>query len=560
MSGPRVPDTEKGPPLTATTLDALVIGAGSAGIYQLYRLNAAGYDARIVDAADGVGGVWYWNRYPGCRLDSESYTYGYFDDPEVVRNWKWSEHYVGQPELERYFNYVVDAWGLRDRIDLGRRVESAHFDRETNRWEVRASDGTIYDTRIIISALGQLSAPITPTVPGAESFGGEAYHTSRWPVEPVDFAGKRVAVVGTGSSGVQVIQTIGQEVGELVVFQRTPNWCSPLNNGPIGEDTHRWITENSEQIHRKLMDSPVGFTYEPLATSAWEHTKEERQAVYEALWKLKGNNKFVGSFAEVTNTREINQEMQDFVAAKIRERVTDPDVAAKLIPTNHGYGGKRIPYEDGYFEVFNQPNVTLVDLRETPIERVVPEGIQTSDHAYEFDIIVWASGFDALTGPYDRIDIRGREGLALKDVWANGPRTFAGTQVPGFPNFLILAGPHTFGGNLPRINELHVGFLMTVLEKMRDTNSDLVETTKAATDAWTEHVHGTTPTGIDGAELHYAFGGNVEGKTVVFSGYGGGLVGLTEQFRQITDADLEGFTFSAGTSMPELDEPVAAYL
>ncbi len=525
-------------------LDALVIGAGSAGIYQLRRLRAEGYEARIIDAAEGVGGVWYWNRYPGCRLDSESYTYGYFDDPEVTRQWKWSEHYVGQPELERYYNFIVDEWGLRDHIDLGRKVSSARYLEESAVWEVRTEDGCLYRTRLLITALGQLSAPITPNVEGASTFAGEAYHTSRWPKEEVDFKGKRVAVVGTGSSGVQVIQTIGEDVGELVVFQRTPNWCSPLNNGPIGPETQKWLEENIEELHRRLMDSTVGYTYEALPTSAWEHTKEERQAVYEGLWKLKGNNKFLGNFMEVMTTREINEEMQDFAAAKIRERVHDPKVAEKLIPKNHGYGGKRIPYESGYFEVFNQPNVTLVDLNETPIERVVPAGLQTSDKTYEFDIIVWASGFDALTGPYDRIDIQGRGGARLKDAWVDGPRTFAGTQVPGFPNLLILAGPHTFGGNLPRINELHTGFLMKLIDRMRANGSTVIETTDAAADAWTEHVLGTVSSSIEGAELHYAFGGNVEGKKVVFRGYGGGLAGLTQQFRKIEADDFNGFIFN----------------
>ena len=384
-------------------VDVLIVGAGVTGIYQLYLAREAGYSAQLVEAGSGVGGTWYWNRYPGARYDSESYTYGYFFSRELFQEWEWTEHFAGQPENERYFNHVVDKFDLRRHIRLGTRVTFAAWDDSAASWLVTAADGYRARARFLVAATGVLSVPFYPDIPGRDSFRGEAYHTGLWPKAPVDFAGKRVAVIGTGSSGVQVIPAVAGEVASLTVYQRTPNWATPLNNRPITPQEQAELKAGFEAIRDACGKSPSGFLHVHSDKNTFDDPPEERLAFYERVWQLGGFGKIISNYRDMTLNPAANAEWSRFVAGKIRATVKDPATAEKLIPTDHGYAGKRPPYVTGYYEAFNRPNVELVDLNETPITAVTETGIETAAGLREFDIIVWATGFDFGTGALSRL-------------------------------------------------------------------------------------------------------------------------------------------------------------
>jgi len=468
--------------------DAIIIGAGMSGLYQLIRLRELGLRARVFEAGTGVGGTWYWNRYPGARFDSESYSYGYSFDKELLQEWNWSEHFAPQPETLRYLNHVADRYDLRRDIQFRSRVAAAHYDEPTRNWTVTLEDGSRHTSRFLITAIGVLSAPTLPRVEGLDSFQGQSFHTARWPREPVDFTGKRVAVIGTGATGVQVIQEVAKTVGSLTVFQRTPNWCAPLHNRPITEEEQEQIKASYPEIFRRCQETFSCFLHTPDPRGTFEVTPEEREAFYEKLYASPGFGIWVGNFRDMLTDPAANKEISDFVARKIRQRVKDPKVAEMLIPKNHGFGTRRVPLETRYYEVYNQPNVTLVDSKATPIERITPTGIKTSDAEYEFDIIIYATGFDALTGAFDRIDIRGKGGLTLKEAWAGGARTLAGMLVKDFPNMFMLLGPHTALGNIPRSIEYNVEWVTALLRHMQERHLTFAEAKPEAVAAWTEHV------------------------------------------------------------------------
>src|SRR5580658_3794461 len=395
---------------TATDFDAIVIGAGVSGLYQLYKLRELGLKVRVFETGTGVGGTWYWNRYPGARFDSESYTYGYSFSRELLEEWNWGERFASQPETERYLNYVADKFNLRRDIQFKSRVAAAQYREETHSWDVVLEDGRRYTARFLITAIGVLSAPTMPTIAGVDTFKGQSCHTHYWPKKPVSFDGKRVAVIGTGATAVQTIQEVAKTVGQLTVFQRTPNWCAPLHNGKISDDEMREIRGNYQEIFARCGDTPGCFIHAPDPRATHEVTPEEREAFFEKLYAEPGFGIWQGNFRDILVDHKANALISDFVARKIRQRVKDPAVAEKLIPKNHGFGTRRLPLETHYYEVYNQPNVKLVDINETPIERITPTGIKTSDTEYEFDIIIYATGFDAITGSFDRIDIRGVDG------------------------------------------------------------------------------------------------------------------------------------------------------
>ncbi|SDB74048.1 flavin-containing monooxygenase [Belnapia rosea] len=468
--------------------DAIVIGAGMSGMYQLIRLRQLGLRVRVFEAGTGVGGTWYWNRYPGARFDSESYSYGYSFDPELLQDWSWSEHFAPQPETLRYLNHVADKYDLRRDIQFEARVASAHYQDATRSWTVTLEDGSRHSSRFLITAIGVLSAPTLPRIEGIDSFQGQSWHTARWPKEGVDFTGKRVAVIGTGATGVQTIQEVAKTAGHLTVFQRTPNWCAPLHNRPITEEEQRQIKASYPEIFRRCQETFSCFLHTADPRGTFEVTKEEREAFYEQLYASPGFGIWVGNFKDMLTDRAANKEISDFAARKIRERVKDPKVAEMLIPTNHGFGTRRLPLETRYYEVYNQPNVLLVDSKATPIERITPTGIRTSAAEYEFDIIIYATGFDALTGAFDRIDLRGADGLRLKEAWAGGARTFMGMMVEGFPNMLMLLGPHTALGNIPRSIEYNVDWVTALLRHMQAKGLTRVAARPEAVRAWTEHV------------------------------------------------------------------------
>jgi cation diffusion facilitator CzcD-associated flavoprotein CzcO len=500
------------------SFDAIVIGAGIAGLYQLYRLRQLGLSVRVFETGSGVGGTWYWNRYPGARFDSESYTYGYSFSDELLQDWNWSEHFAAQPETLRYLNHVADRFDLRRDIQFNSRVSSAAFDEATGRWNVTLDDGRCYAARFLITAIGPLSAYTLPRIPGAGSFRGQAFHTYKWPREPVDFAGKRVAVIGTGATGVQVIQTIAPLVGQLTVFQRTPNWCTPLHNRKITEEEQRKIKAGYPAMFELLRQTPGCYIHDTDPRSVFDVTDEEREAFWEKLYSEPGFGIWMANFRDVLTDPEANALFSDFVARKIRQRVKDPAVAEMLIPKCHGFGTRRVPQETGYYEAYNLPHVRLVDTRRTPLERITETGITTSDAAYDFDIIIYATGFDAVTGAFDRIEFRGIQGQRLKDHWADGPKTYLGLMSTGFPNMLTIVGPHNASTrcNIPRCIEQNVEWVTELMRSVRDRGVTRFEAISEAEADWSRHVEelaaGMLYTQVDSWAT--GINSNVEGRNV----------------------------------------------
>ncbi len=519
------PDTATQPDAAAVAeYDAIIIGAGISGLYQLYRLRELGMRVRVLESGTGVGGTWYWNRYPGARFDSESYSYSYSFSPELLQEWDWSEHFAAQPETLRYLNHVADRFDLRRDIQFRSRVAAAHWREATRDWDVTLEDGSRHRARFLITAIGPLSAPTMPRIEGVDSFQGQSCHTARWPHESVSFEGKRVAVIGTGATGVQTIQEVAKTAGHLTVFQRTPNWCAPLHNGKIDAAEMAQIKANYPAMFQRCQDTFACFLHTPDPRGTFEVTPEEREAFFEKLYAEKGFGIWQGNFRDILTDPKANDAISDFVARKIRQRVKDPEVAEKLIPKNHGFGTRRVPLETRYYEVYNQPNVRLVDIKETPIERITPTGIKTRDAEYEFDIIIYATGFDAITGSFDRIDITGVDGLRLKDKWRTGPQTFLGVLVEGFPNMMMLMGPHTALGNIPRSIEYNVEWVTNMLRHARANALTRVEATAAGVASWTDHVK-SLGVGLLSNEVNSWMTGinrNVEGKqTRIIARYSG---------------------------------------
>jgi cation diffusion facilitator CzcD-associated flavoprotein CzcO len=469
--------------------DAVVIGAGVTGLYLLHKLRELGLRVRTFEAASGVGGTWYWNRYPGARFDSESWTYGYSFSRALLDTWDWSEHFASQPETERYLNHVADVFDLRREIQFNTRVTAARYREDTRSWEIVLQDGGRYTTRFLMTAIGVLSAPTMPNdIAGIDSFKGQSCHTHNWPKEGIDFTGKRVGIIGTGATAVQAIQEIAKTVGQLTIFQRNPNWCAPLHNNRISKEEMRDIRARYEEILALCRTTPGCYVHSPDPRATLETSPEERVAFWEKRYGSPGFGLWQGNFRDSLTDRAANALASEFVANKIRSRVRDPVVAEKLIPKNHGLGTRRMPLESGYYEVFNQPNVELVDINETPIEWVTAGGIQTSRQEYELDIIIYATGFDAITGAFDRIDIRGVDDVRLKEVWADGPQTYLGVFVKGFPNLLMAMGPHGGLGNYTRTAEYSVEWVTGVIQYAMQRGLTRIEATAAGVSEWTDHV------------------------------------------------------------------------
>ena len=503
---------------TNKTYDTIIIGAGIAGMYQLYRLRELGLSVRVFETGSGVGGTWYWNRYPGARFDSESYTYGYSFSEALLEEWNWSEHFAPQTETLRYLNHVADRFDLRRNIQFDSRVSAATFDETARRWEVTLDNGERFLTRFLITAIGPLSADTLPRIPGVSSFRGQSFHTYRWPHEAVDFAGKRVAVIGTGATGVQVIQTIAPLVGQLTVFQRTPNWCTPLHNRKITEEEQKKIKAGYPAMFELLRRTPGCYIHNTDPRGTFEVTEEEREAFWEKLYSEPGFAIWMANFRDVLTDPKANALFSDFIARKIRQRVKDPKVAEMLIPKCHGFGTRRVPQETHYFEAYNLPHVRLVDTRKTSIERITETGIKTSDAEYEFDMIIYATGFDAITGAFDRIEFRGTGGRRLKDHWAEGPKTFLGLMSAGFPNMLTIVGPHNASTrcNIPRCIEQNVDWITGLMRAARDRGITRFDATPEAETEWSRHIEelaaGMLYTQVDSWAT--GINSNVEGKTV----------------------------------------------
>ena len=528
--------------------DAIIIGAGVSGLYQLKKLRELGLKVRVFEAGTGVGGTWYWNRYPGARFDSESWSYGYSFSEELLQEWDWSEHFAAQPETLAYLNFVADKFDLRKDIEFNTFVSAARYDDSDKRWTASLAGEREITTRFLITAIGAFSVPTWPNIPGRDDFAGESYHTARWPHEAVDFSGKRVAVVGTGATGVQLIQEVAKTAGHLTVFQRTPNWCAPLMNSPISDEEQADIKRRYPEIMAQCNDTFAGFIHDSLREKAVEVNDEEREAQFEKLYNEPGFSIWMGNYRDLFVDTEANQLLSDFVAKKIRERVNDPKTAEKLIPTNHGFGSRRVPMETKYYEVYNQPNVDLIDVKANPITRITRKGVETSESELEFDMIVYATGFDAILGGFNRIDIQGVNGQTLKAEWSSGPRTYLGLQAHGFPNMFTLVGPHNAATfcNMPRCIEQNVDWVTDLIVYMRDNEYRTVEPNENAVQEWTQHVYDSADRMLLSKTDSWftSVNSNLEGRSKRnFVLYAGGFPGYRKRCEEIAADGYAGFHF-----------------
>jgi cation diffusion facilitator CzcD-associated flavoprotein CzcO len=505
-----------------------------------------GVDVTVLEKGDGLGGTWYWNRYPGARFDSESYSYGYSFSKEILDEWSWSEHFAAQPETLHYLQFVVDKLDLARHMQFGRTVEAAVFDEAANCWVLTFQDGTKLTTRFLLTAIGMLSAATMPRIEGVESFEGDSFHTYYWPQEPVPLEGKRVGIIGTGATGVQVIGEIADKVAELTVFQRRPNWCAPLHNGPIDDETQARIKASYDEIFQRCHETPGGFIHGPDRREFLDVPVEERLAFWEELYDSPGFGVWLGNFRDVLVDADANAEYSKFIAAKIRARVDDPNVAEKLIPKDHGFGSRRVPLETNYYEAYNRPNVHLVDVNDTPIERITTRGIKTSDREYPFDVIVYATGFDAITGAFDRMDITGVGGQTLRDKWRDGPITYLGLQIAGFPNLITLAGPQggSVSTNFPRGIEEAVDWTTALLQFLRQGGYRRIEPTRDAEDEWTQHVKDLFDKSLLATAKSWftGYNSNVDGHDKVrYMIYIGGAPRYRERLTEVADNGYTGF-------------------
>ncbi len=526
--------------------DAIVIGAGLSGMCALERFTRMGLSVRVFESGSDVGGVWYWNRYPGARVDSEVHTYGFSFSDELIRDWNWQELFAAQPEISGYLRHVADRFDLRRHIQFDTRVASAAYDDHHACWMIETDTGERARARYLIMAAGTLSAPQLPDYPGMRDFTGESCHTADWPESGIDLRGKRVGVVGTGASGVQVIQTIAAEVDHLTVFQRTPTYCIPQRNRPLTEADLRRIREDWGQILKTCRESYGGFihTFDP--RSGLRVSAEEREAKFEELWRKSGFAFWFGNFADLMMNSEVNSHACEFLRNKIRARVHDPDTARKLLP-DHPFGTKRVPLECGYYETYNRSNVTLVDLRETPIERVTPSGILTSRQAHPLDVIVYATGFDAGTGSITRIDVRGADGVSLEDKWRDGPTTFLGLLVSGFPNLFIVNGPHNAAAlcNAGRCIDQNVDWIARCIERMCGQGIRRVVPAPAAEAEWTQHVYDVAEASVLAAMKNsWFFGANTPGKPQRVNIYAAGASEYRKQCEAVANSGFTGLEFS----------------
>ena len=530
-----------------TELDALVIGAGFAGLYQLLCLrDRLGLSVKALEAGGGVGGTWYWNRYPGARCDSESHVYWYTFSPELMREWEWCERYPGQAEILRYLNFVADRFDLKRDIKFNNRVTSAHYDDATHRWRVRTDAGETFVAKFLVTAVGCLSAANVPAIPGLQDFKGTWYHTGQWPHDGVDFSGKRVGMIGTGSTGIQAAPVIAAQADHLTVFQRTANYSVPARNVPLTQDFKQYVKQNAHEIRATTHQTYNGMAFRVEDRKAVETSPEERETLYEAAWQ-RGGLQFRATFQDMLVSKEANDTAADFIKGKIRSIVKDAKTAAILSDIDHPYAAKRPPIDTDYFETYNRPNVTLVDVKAAPIQRISAARICTTGAEYPVDIIVFATGFDAMTGPLLRMDVRGRDGIALKDVWDAGPRNYLGLQVAGFPNLFTITGPGSPSVlcNMPVAIEQHADWVTDCIAYMRAKGLNRIEPQPEAVEKWVTEVNAVASRTLLPMATHsWYLGANIPGKPRVFMPYAGGMIRYREICRDVVAKDYEGFALS----------------
>ncbi|WP_123630812.1 flavin-containing monooxygenase [Salinisphaera orenii] len=519
-------NTENASSESRINVDALVVGAGFSGLYMLHLLrDRLNLKVGLIEAAPSVGGTWYWNCYPGARCDIPSYHYSYSFSEELQQEWSWSEKYAAQPEILEYLNYVAKKFDLAKNITFNCRVLSAHFIEGPNRWHIKTDDGKQYEAKYFIPAVGTLSDANVPEIPGQQAFEGECYVTGRWPQEGVNFTNKRVAVIGTGATAVQVIPLIAKEADHLTVFQRTPAWAAPLQNKPLTEKDNEEIKENYSALRNQAWNSFGGVPFPNARASALAESQAQRAEHYESCWQEGGFSLWLGSYQDILFDEKANETAAEFVRAKIRERVEDPSIAEKLCPPEDVYyGAKRQPCETGYYEAFNRSNVTLVDVKQTPIQEITPTGLRTTRETYNFDVLIYATGFDAFTGALFRMDIRGRDGQRLKDQWAAGPRTLYGLATHGFPNMFTITGPQSPSVlfNMPLGIEMHCDWIADCIDYMEKNDVGSIEPDKAKEDEWIAHVKEVADTTLLPKASSWYSGANIPGKPQIFMVYLGG--------------------------------------
>jgi cyclohexanone monooxygenase len=524
--------------------DAIVVGAGFAGMYMLHRLRQAGFSTRVIEAGKGVGGTWYWNRYPGARCDVESVQYSYQFSPELEQEWEWTERYATQPEILRYANHVADRFDLRRDIRFETRVTRATFDEQQNLWTVETDRGDRLVSRFVITAMGCLSSPNTPKIAGLADFAGSVYHTGNWPHEGVDFTGRTVGIIGTGSSAIQSIPIIARQARHLTVFQRTANYTIPAHNAPLDPDYVRRVKAGYRGIRARARTKPAGIDFDINPASAVETPEAERNRVYETRWTYGGLG-FIASFSDLLLNDDSNKTAADFVRAKIREIVKDPETAEILSPKNI-IGCKRLCVDTGYWETFNRPNVALVDIGDAPIERITSTGVRAKGKSYDFDCLVLATGFDAMTGALLRVDFRGRGGATLHDAWREGPKTYLGLTVAGFPNLFTITGPGSpsvLTNMLPSI-EQHVEWIADCLDAMRANGRTVIEATEPAQEAWVGEVGKSASITLRASCSSWYVGANIPGKPRVFMPYIGGFPAYVAACEEVVAAGYKGFALA----------------
>ncbi|EXJ78613.1 cyclohexanone monooxygenase [Capronia coronata CBS 617.96] len=544
-----------------THFDAIVVGAGFGGIYELHKLLQLGLSVRVIDAAGDVGGTWYWNRYPGAMSDTESYIYRYSWDKEDLINYHWKEHYLKQPEVLAYLEHVVDQYNLRQHMQFNTELEHAHYDETNNVWVVECSTGESFTTRYLITALGLLSKTNYPNIPGIGSFQGEMYHTGKWPREH-DFNGKRVGIIGNGSTGVQVITAIAKDVRQLICFQRTPQYSVPSGDGPVTKEYRDAINGRYEEIWSQVRNSAVAFGFEESTTPAMSVSAEEREKKFEEAWQRGNGFRFMfWTFSDLTVNEQANEEACKFVRKKISQTVKDPEKARKLTP--HDFYARRPLCDAGYYEQFNRPNVDIVSLKENPIERISEKGVAMSDGTqYDLDVLIFATGFDAVDGNYTRVAIKGRNGESLKEHWdrKDGPTSYLGVCLPGFSNLFMITGPNSPFTNIPPTLETQVEFIADTIARaeerskgkaqatngaaestVSDDSGPVVEALETAEDEWTDLCKKLSDNSLFKKTDSWIFGANVPGKkhTVMF--YFGGLGAYRRVLSEVIDAGYRGF-------------------
>ncbi|NKS47847.1 flavin-containing monooxygenase [Prescottella equi] len=532
---------------TTASFDVVVVGAGVAGLYAVHRFRQQGLTVRAFEAASGVGGVWYWNRYPGARCDVESVDYSYSFSPELEQEWDWSEKYATQPEILAYLEHVADRFDLRRDIQFDTRVTSATLDEETLRWTVRTDRGDVVSARFFVVAAGPLSNANTPDFDGLDTFAGDVFHTAHWPHDGVDFTGKRVGVIGTGSSGIQSIPHIAEQADKLFVFQRSANYSVPAGNAPLDAATRAEQKANYAERRRLSWESGGGSPHRAHPKLTLEATEEERRAAYEERWKL-GGVLYSKTFPDQLTDQAANDAAREFWEEKVRAVIDDPAIADLLIPDDHAIGAKRIVTDSGYYETYNRDNVELVNLKATPIVGMDAAGVNTTEAHYDLDAIVLATGFDAMTGSLDKLDIVGRGGQSLKEKWAAGPETYLGLGIDGFPNFFNLTGPGSPSvlANMVLHSELHVDWVADAIAYLDDRGAAAIEGTLEAVADWVEECRTRAEASLLNTANSWYLGANIPGRPRVFMPFLGGFAGYRQIITEVADSGYKGFAILEG--------------